>query len=61
MEKLSIKLAEGKISYLSGGQGKNMILLHSLNLSAKSWDPQVDQPEAFYKEVKHFLECNEIV
>lgn len=39
MEKLSIKLAEGKISYLSGGQGKNMILLHSLNLSAKSWDP----------------------
>lgn len=38
MEKLSIKFKEGKIAYLSGGQGKNMILLHSLNLSAESWE-----------------------
>jgi len=42
LEKLSIKLAAGKISYLSGGQGENMILLHSLNLSARSWEKIFD-------------------
>jgi len=42
LEKLSIPLAAGKISYLSGGQGENMILLHSLNLSARSWSKIFD-------------------
>jgi len=37
MKKLSVSLEAGKISYLSGGKGKNLILLHSLNLSADSW------------------------
>lgn len=37
MEKLAVKTEAGKISYLKGGQGKNLILLHSLNLSSESW------------------------
>jgi 3-oxoadipate enol-lactonase len=37
MDKLSVQLEDGKISYLAGGKGKNLILLHSLNLSADSW------------------------
>ena len=38
MKKLSAKIDAGKISYLSGGRGENLLLLHSLNLSADSWN-----------------------
>jgi pimeloyl-ACP methyl ester carboxylesterase len=38
MKKLSSKIDAGKISYLSGGRGENLLLLHSLNLSADSWN-----------------------
>lgn len=39
MQKLSAKTDSGKISYLTGGQGKNLLLLHSLAVSAESWTP----------------------
>ena len=35
MKKLSIKTDAGKIAYLAGGRGRNLVLLHSLNLSAE--------------------------
>jgi pimeloyl-ACP methyl ester carboxylesterase len=38
MKKSSTKIDAGKISYLSGGRGENLLLLHSLNLSADSWN-----------------------
>jgi 3-oxoadipate enol-lactonase len=38
MQKSFIQLEDGKLAYLAGGKGKNLILLHSLNLSADSWD-----------------------
>lgn len=38
MKKLFIKTDAGKVAYLAKGQGKNLVLLHSLNLSAESWN-----------------------
>jgi len=38
MQKSSTKTDAGKVSYIFGGQGESLILLHSLNLSAQSWD-----------------------
>jgi len=38
MKKSFIQLEDGKLAYLAGGKGKNLILLHSLNLSADSWE-----------------------
>lgn len=38
MEKQSISTESGKIAYFTGGQGKNILLLHSLNLSSDSWN-----------------------
>jgi pimeloyl-ACP methyl ester carboxylesterase len=37
MPKSFIQLEEGKLAYLAGGRGKNLFLLHSLNISADSW------------------------
>ncbi len=39
METRLAKTDFGKISYMAGGQGKNLILLHSLGVSAESWKP----------------------
>jgi len=39
METRFAKTDFGRISYLTGGQGKNLILLHSLAVSAESWKP----------------------
>lgn len=38
MQKSFIPLEDGKLAYLAGGRGKNLILLHSLNVSADSWE-----------------------
>jgi len=38
MKKLSINTDAGKIFYMVGGKGENLLLLHSLNLSSASWD-----------------------
>lgn len=38
MEKSFIQFEDGKLAYLAGGKGKNLILLHSLNISAESWE-----------------------
>jgi len=38
MPKSFIQLEDGKLAYLAGGKGKNLILLHSLNISADSWE-----------------------
>jgi pimeloyl-ACP methyl ester carboxylesterase len=38
MQKSFIQLEDGKLAYLAGGKGKNLILLHSLNISAESWE-----------------------
>lgn len=37
MKKLSIKLDEGQISYLTDGQGPPLLLLHSLGVSGEAW------------------------
>ncbi len=37
MKRLSIKLDEGRISYLTDGQGPPLLLLHSLGVSSDSW------------------------
>lgn len=37
MKKLSLPVEGGNISYLTEGQGSNLILLHGLNLSANAW------------------------
>jgi len=37
MKRLSIKLDEGRISYLTDGQGPPLLLLHSLGVSSESW------------------------
>ena len=37
MKKLSIKLDEGRVSYLTDGQGSPLLLLHSLGVSSESW------------------------
>jgi pimeloyl-ACP methyl ester carboxylesterase len=37
MEKSILHLDWGKIAYWAGGQGENLLLLHSLNLSAEAW------------------------
>ena len=38
MQKSFVQLENGKMAYLAGGKGKNLILLHSLNISADSWE-----------------------
>jgi len=38
MPKSFVQLENGKMAYLAGGKGKNLILLHSLNISADSWE-----------------------
>jgi len=38
MPKSFVQLEVGKVAYLAGGQGKDLILLHSLNISADSWE-----------------------
>jgi 3-oxoadipate enol-lactonase len=38
MKKSFIQIEDGKLAYLAGGKGKNLILLHSLNISADSWE-----------------------
>ena len=38
MPKSFIHLGDGKLAYLAGGKGKYLILLHSLNISADSWE-----------------------
>lgn len=38
MERLSLKLDVGRLSYVTQGQGPALLLLHSLGLSARSWD-----------------------
>ncbi len=38
MPKSFIQLESGKLAYLAGGKGKSLILLHSLNISADSWE-----------------------
>ena len=38
MKKLSLKLDEGQISYLAGGQGPPLLLLHSLGVSSEAWN-----------------------
>jgi len=38
MQKSFIQLEDGKLAYLAGGKGRNLILLHSLNISADSWE-----------------------
>ncbi|MBM4334258.1 MAG: alpha/beta hydrolase [Deltaproteobacteria bacterium] len=38
MPKSFVQLEEGKVAYLAGGKGKNLILLHSLNISSDSWE-----------------------
>jgi pimeloyl-ACP methyl ester carboxylesterase len=38
MPKSFIQLEDGKMAYLAGGKGKDLILLHSLNISAESWE-----------------------
>jgi 3-oxoadipate enol-lactonase len=37
MKRLFIKLDEGRISYLTDGQGPPLLLLHSLGVSSESW------------------------
>ena len=38
MQKSFIQLEDGKLAYLAGGKGRNLILLHSLNISSDSWE-----------------------
>jgi len=38
MAKSFIQLEDGKLAYLAGGKGKNLMLLHSLNISSDSWE-----------------------
>ncbi len=38
LPKSFIQLEDGKLAYLVGGKGKNLILLHSLNISSDSWE-----------------------
>ena len=38
MKKSFIQLEDGNLAYLAGGKGRNLILLHSLNISADSWE-----------------------
>ena len=38
MQKSFIQLEDGKLAYLAGGKGRNLVLLHSLNISAESWE-----------------------
>jgi len=38
MPKSFVQLENGNMAYLAGGKGKNLILLHSLNISADSWE-----------------------
>ena len=38
MPKSFIQLEDGKMAYLAVGKGKDLILLHSLNISAESWE-----------------------
>lgn len=45
MEKQSAEVKEGKIAYLSAGQGQPLLLLHSLGVSGESWK-EVFQPLA---------------
>lgn len=42
MERLSIKLEEGRISYLTDGQGPPLLLLHSLGVSSESWSKVIE-------------------
>ena len=42
MKKLSIKLDEGKLSYLTGGQGPPLLLLHSLGVSSEAWSRVIE-------------------
>jgi pimeloyl-ACP methyl ester carboxylesterase len=38
MHKSFVQLENGNMAYLAGGKGKALILLHSLNISADSWE-----------------------
>ena len=42
MKRLSIKLDEGRISYLTDGQGPPVLLLHSLGVSSESWSRVIE-------------------
>ncbi len=42
MKRLSIKLDEGRISYLTDGQGPPLLLLHSLGVSSDSWSKVIE-------------------
>jgi pimeloyl-ACP methyl ester carboxylesterase len=42
MKRQSIKLDEGRLSYLAGGQGPPLLLLHSLGVSSESWSKVVE-------------------
>ena len=50
MKRLSINLDEGRISYLTEGQGTPLLLLHSLGVSSESWS-RVIQPLAQSRSV----------
>jgi 3-oxoadipate enol-lactonase len=49
MEKLFAKTDFGKMGYWTGGQGKNLVLLHSLGVSAESWRPVMDALAGSFK------------
>jgi pimeloyl-ACP methyl ester carboxylesterase len=42
MKRLSIKLDEGQVSYLTDGQGPPLLLLHSLGVSSESWSRVIE-------------------
>ena len=42
MKRLSIKLDEGTISYLTDGQGPPLLLLHSLGVSSEAWSRVIE-------------------
>ena len=42
MKRLSIKLDEGMISYLTDGQGPPLLLLHSLGVSSEAWSRVIE-------------------
>ena len=42
MKRLSIELDEGRLSYLTDGQGPPLLLLHSLGVSSESWSKVIE-------------------
>lgn len=42
MKRLSIELEEGRLSYLTDGQGPPLLLLHSLGVSSESWSRVIE-------------------